>query len=367
MYNDSLPVVSVSGDAYDCGLQHGSQAKDLIQKNIAYYIYLWKTYSNIDKDVVLSQARKFIPIIEGYDPDVMDEIRGIADGASASLEEVIALNARYEFVWAKMVVTRMECTSIAIEPEANLLRHTLLGQNWDFKPKLAKQCIILKIAQKGKPRIVTHVEAGTVAKIGFNSSGIGLCINALVSSKDTFEPKVPVLVICRGILNAQTLGDAIKAVVSADRAVSCNFLIAHKEGEIIDLEVTPDDVGFMYPEHGIIVHTNHFINLRTRNVIDKFISIIPDTLLRVERAKRLLLRKLGKIDIETFKEILRDHYNWPNSICRHEDPRLHPDLQLKTLASIIMDLNDGSMRVSNGPPCEEEYSKVEIEVSSKVQ
>jgi isopenicillin-N N-acyltransferase-like protein len=353
-------VISLRGDAYTRGVQHGSQAKELIKRNISYYLHLWETYSGMDRMLVLEQARGFIPMIEMYDREIMEEIRGIADGAGISVEEAVALNSRYEFVWAKMAVEhvgRGECTSIAAAPEACPSNHTLIGQNWDYKPRLSGGCVVLEIEQPERPNIVTHVEAGTVAKMGLNSAGIGLCINALISDRDRFTPKVPILVVCRGILNAGSLSDSIRAVISAERSVSANFLIAHEEGEIIDLEATPEEVGFIYPESGIMTHSNHFIELR-KNVVDMAINICPDTLIRAERAKRLISRNLGKIDVEKFKEILRDHFNWPNSICRHEDPRFHQDLQLKTLTSMIMDLNEKTIYISNGPPCENKYSKL---------
>lgn len=364
MRDRSLPLISVSGDAYTRGVRHGSQAKGLIQENISYYLHLWKVYSKMDRGLVLDQARRFIPAIEGYDSEIMEEIRGIADGAGVSLEEVVALNSRYEFIWSKMAVEHGRaggCTSIAVAPDATSNGHTLIGQNWDYKPQLSGRCIILDIAQDGGPNIVTHVEAGTVAKMGLNSEGIGLCINALVSDRDRFAPKTPILAICRGILNSRSLSDAIGAVISAERSVSANFLIAHGEGEIIDLEITPEDVGFIYPERGILTHSNHFIDLRGRGIIDRVITICPDTLIRAERAKRLLSSRMGKIDVEALKETLRDHFNWPNSICRHEDPRFHQDLQLKTLASMIMDLNKRTIHISNGPPCENEYKNLETE------
>lgn len=363
MRSEPLPIISVDGDAYTRGLKHGSQAKRLIKENISYYLHLWRVYSRMDRDLVLDQARRFIPAIESYDGEIMEEIRGIADGAGVSLEEVIALNSRYEFIWSQMAVEHGRvggCTSIAVAPEVTSNRHILIGQNWDYKPQLSGRCIILDISQAGGPSIVTHVEAGTVAKMGLNSEGIGLCINALISDRDRFAPKTPILVICRGILNSRSLGDAIGAVVSADRSVSANFLIAHEDGEIIDLEIAPDDFGFIYPEDGVLTHSNHFIDLRGRGITDRVISICPDTLIRAERAKRLISSRMGRIDVETLKETLRDHFNWPNSICRHEDLRFHQDLQLKTLASIIMDLNEMTIHISNGPPCENEYKKYDF-------
>lgn len=110
-----------------------------------------------------------------------------------------------------------------------------------------------------------------------------------------------------------------------------------------------------------MTHSNHFMDLRGRGIIDRVISICPDTLIRAERARRLISGRMRKIDIETLKDTLRDHFNWPNSICRHEDPRFHQDLQLKTLTSMIMDLNERTIHISNGSPCENEYKNLKTE------
>jgi isopenicillin-N N-acyltransferase-like protein len=93
----STRIISVEGSPSDIGFQYGTQAKDLILRNIETYQIQFKRFAKIDWEKVKEDASNWIPIIRDYDEDIMEEIEGIAAGAGRSLEEIVALNARYEF------------------------------------------------------------------------------------------------------------------------------------------------------------------------------------------------------------------------------------------------------------------------------
>jgi len=357
MNGGPFPIVSVKGNSYARGQEHGSQAKTGIGKNLDTYLRLFEHYSNLDWKQVMQEAERFIPMIEKYDQEIMEEIRGIADGAKREVEEIVALNARYELIYSSWT----ECTSFAATSDATSSRQTLMGQNWDWSIFLRDSCVILKIEQESKPSILTFTEAGMVGKIGLNSAGIGLCVNGLVSDKDERLPSTPFHVICREILNSKTMSDAIGAVLRAKRKCSANYLIAHKDGEAIDLEATPGDADYKYPTRGILVHANHFTSTRL-SIKDRGKVRFPDTLIREPRAKRILSQRYGNIDIKTVQQLLRDHFNYPNSICKHIDERVPEIEQEETVASIIIDLNEKKMYVTEGPPCENTYGITVLKV-----
>jgi len=351
-----FPIVTVEGDPYNIGLQHGSKLKDFIRKNIDLYFNHWQTNLGLDKKSILNETIKFALAIEKYDSEILKELEGVADGSGASLEEILAINARYELIWLKEVEYKEKkgCTSCGVLPEFTSSKHTLIGQNWDYKVKFKEQCVVLEIKQEKKPNILMHTEAGIIGQKGLNSSGIGLCINAMVSNLDKFEPKTPFLMVCRQILNSENFGDAIGAVLKARMSVSGNFLIGHSGGEIIDLEALPVDVAFINPEDGILTHSNNFLRIQYfHEIIDKFKEATPDSLFRFDRARRLLAQKKGKVDIQSFEEVLRDHFNYPCSICCHAKQKFEEE----TIASVIMDLNDRLMYISHGTPCVNEYMK----------
>lgn len=351
-----LPIVSIEGKAYDRGYRYGRQAREGVKANVDIYLELIRCFSGIDRDEIIEEARGIIPAIEGYDPDIMEEIRGISEGAGLGIEEIVALNARYELMFL-----RRACTSFAVTPDATSSGHTLVGQNWDWSPSLRDTCVVLKIRQDGgRPSILCFTEAGIIGgKIGLNSAGIALCINGLLSDRDGGRTKTPFFVVCRGILDSKSLSEAIESATRAEMSRSANCVIAHAGGGAIDLEVAPHDFGWIYPENGILVHSNHFESRLGVKDIGK--RRWPDTLVRYGRIRGLLRKRVGSVDVETLKQALRDHFNWPHSICHHIDERANESKQSMTVASIIMDLNDRRMHVVYpGPPCMSEYEAVSL-------
>ena len=88
----AFPFVEVSGTAYDMGYQHGKQAADLVHK---YLIWIDKLTGKSRDELCLS-ARAFHLLIEKLSPLLMEEIRGLADGAGISFDEALLCQARGE-------------------------------------------------------------------------------------------------------------------------------------------------------------------------------------------------------------------------------------------------------------------------------
>lgn len=356
-----FPIISVEGNAHECGYQYGSQAKTLVEESLSVYRRKFEHFSNRDWDECLREGEKFIPFIKEYNPEIMEEIAGIAEGSGRTIEEIVTLNARTELVFAAMFQGGLaECTALAATPEATLSKHTFMAQNWDLWPATQKLNVILKIKQKGKPNIVGVVEAGVVAKMGFNSAGIGLCVTG--SYCDKWGTGVPFQVILREILNARNMADAILAILRAKRASSAFYLLGRDidgDGEAIDIEAAPNDYNYMFPDNGTIAHSNHFL-IPNPNIKDILPSWKSSTLFRQYRVKKILNKKCGDITIDTIKEIQRDHFDKPHSVCRHVEKQLPQEMRCQTNVSLIMDLNNKTLHIAPGPPCENEYTTLDF-------
>jgi len=129
-------------------------------------------------------------IIDAFDEDLMAEIRGIAEGPGRSFEDIVALNSRTEIMFKEGAwLLHRECASRAATPEASLSRHTLIAQNWDWMPRIQRNCVLFDLQQSAKPRVLIFSEAGFVGKIGMKSTGLGLCCNLLITPQT--RPGVP--------------------------------------------------------------------------------------------------------------------------------------------------------------------------------
>ncbi len=350
-----FPLIEIGGAPFERGRQHGQRAAEQIHFNLAGYWQLLKHYVSLDRPAALALARQYLPAIQRYAPELAEEMRGIAAGASVTPDEILTLNTRTEILSTAITAPCDECTAIFVAPEASADGHTLLAQNWDWSNVLRGGALLLRIEQPPKPTVLTLTEAGMVAKIGLNSAGVGVCTNFLRHTQRRIG--IPFHLLLREALNASRLGLAVAAIYRDVRADSGNYLLAHAEGEALSLEATPLDVGILYPQDGLLVHTNHFVTPRLQPG-DTAIRESDNTLLRYGRALRLLRRQQPLI-VAALQELLRDHFNHPKSICRHPNPA-QPEIERDaTLASIVMDLTAGTMQVTAGEPCRGEYYTVD--------
>jgi isopenicillin-N N-acyltransferase-like protein len=194
-----------------------------------------------------------------------------------------------------------------------------------------------------------------VGKIGFNSAGLGMTCNLLITDRDRRDVGIPMHVLLRKILNdAETLGEAIGLIGKAERASSLNYLLAHRDGAAMDVEGAPEAFDVLAPEGGRIAHTNHFVGPRLA-VKDLSWTVVPDSYVRLWRARTLLREKGDRLGLKDLQEIFRDHVNRPDSICRHADLRDQEADRMETLASLIIDLDEQTLHITCGTPCSNEY------------
>lgn len=349
----SIKSIRAEGSAYECGKQIGEQAEKEIHHALKAYEQLFIDANNTSWDQARELAAAYIPWIEKYDPLIMEEIKGISDGAKVDLLDIVALNARSE-----IMSVPDGCTSLAVVPPGTKDNTTLIAQNWDWRGAFKSNLIIVEIIQPNRPRVLMCTEAGIVGKIGMNDYGIGFCLNFLSTTKQEFG--VPVHVVFRGILNSKLFSQAVGQVSRLPRGTSANYLIASKEGEALDLESTCDDYDAIYPSQDIIVHSNHFYGPKHIKVKDVARMDFPDTHFRHGRGEKLLKKEHGKIDVETIKSLLSDHINYPDSICRHGEtlsPLPGRPLPSDTVFSIIMNLSEGYFELAPGQPCQTPFER----------
>lgn len=358
----SFPRVRVKGGPFERGRQYGAQVAARIKGSVELYKEVFDHYAGWDWKKVIEYAHGFEPVLESYRSHFLPELRGIAEGAGLSLGDILALNVRTEVMFAAVArAAPQECTAFAALPEVTRDGHTLVGQNWDWKPDTAETVVILEVEPENGPRFVTVVEAGMLAKVGMNSAGIGLTTNALISDQDKGHPAVPYHAVLRAILESETPADALIAITYHRRSSSANYLIGHRDGEAINVETAPGNYSRIYPEFpegGVYGHANHFSS-PSFDLNDVGLWDGPGSLFRGYRIRKLLERTGGEITVEGAQEALADHFSFPFSICSHTDPSRTPVEQYATIASVVMDLDTLEMWVSDGNPCQTPFHRLD--------
>lgn len=354
-----FPIVEVSGSAFERGRQHGERARERVGRSLGNYAKLF-AFNGMPWEEAQQRALKYRDLIGAFDAALLEEMEGIARGAGRPFSEILALNARTEVLPPTFLTgsDSGECTAIAVSPRASATGETLLAQNWDWIGSQREALIVLRVREADAPACLTLTEAGMLAKIGFNSLGVGVCLNFLRSVHDGKQLGVPVHLLLRALLKCANVRDAVSFATGLTFGGSSNILMADRGGEAASLEFSPKGLRVVRGEGGTLCHTNHFTHPEAAAWQATHVPNLS-TLPRLERAQQHAASR-PKHGIEDLKRLLRDESAGLLSICRKPDLSLPPEAQIESVASVIMNLELGVMHVAPDVPTRTEYQAIAL-------
>lgn len=370
---EQFPFISVSGAPYERGLQYGQQAAGRVRGSAQLY---GQTLINLGySDSARAQLiGYFAKQIEAFAPHYLDEMRGIAAGANVPFEDIVMINARTE-VLAKARAEKVAavdaepgdgCTGALVLPERSATGNLLHGQNWDWRAECVGTSIVLRVRNDDGPDFLTFVEAGGLARSGFNSAGVSITANYLESDRDFTQLGVPLSLIRRKVLEQTQFSLAMKAVATTPKSCSNNIMLGMAEGFGIDFECTTNEAFPIYPgADNLIVHANHWVSeVALGKLIDGGIANSPDSHYRDWRVRKLLNRQ-AKLGREDLKNAFFDDFGKPFSVCR--PPRIGSNDNLSaTVAMVIMEPAVGEMDVTPLPARNRTFTRYSLTEAPKV-
>jgi isopenicillin-N N-acyltransferase-like protein len=346
----AVPLIHVKGSPSQRGREQGEGAREQVVRMADRYRAILQSATGLPWDRCLDASRSLLGYAEAAFPHLVDELRGIAEGAGVPFEDLWLLNC-YEGV-REMAGTRGGCTCLAVRGEHTTSGHVLMAHNEDWI-SLDRENVYLVHAEPddGVP-FLGMTYGGLLVNIGLNAAGIGVAINSVYPTDG--QPGVPRIVYSRAILDARTIGEAIGACLARDRDGGYNYLVADSHGELYNVETSARQHRLLYGDRGWLVHTNHYLS-PAMQAIERPGRYIGSHV-RYHRARRLLQGHLGTVSAGSLQMLLRDHVNRPDSICGHEDGTDEPHERSQTIISLVMDLTERSLWAAPGPPCETAYS-----------
>jgi isopenicillin-N N-acyltransferase-like protein len=350
----NVPVVDVKGPPRDRGRQQGEGAQAQIGGMLAAYRELLPEVIKTTWEEALRESRKYMPFAEATFPNFVEELRGIAEGADVPFEHVWLLNC-YE------AVTRshyLSCTSLAVRDDRTASGHVLLAHNEDWVSVDRDHVYLVHAEPEDGPAFIGMSYGPLLVNVGLNEEGIGVAINSVYATDEGVG--VPRILFSRAILAATTIGEAIRACLPRHRAGGYHYLLADAHGELYGVESSATAHAVLYGDDGWLVHTNHYLSSKMQALEQP--GVYSGSHVRLNRARRLLYAQMkeGKVTLDDLQTVLRDHVNYPNSICTHEDPADPPHEREQTVVSMVMDLTERVMWAALGPPCEGEYALVRL-------
>jgi isopenicillin-N N-acyltransferase-like protein len=249
----------------DRGLQFGRAQARAVANTAAVYRRIFDEDRGLGPSEIDVRGREARERIHAFRPALAEEIEGIAAGAGQAPELLFAINARTELLAGGLVAGTApgECSTVAVLDEARA--SGVLAQNWDFHPDLAASRVVWTVEEQGGAGgFTTFTEAGILAKIGTNSSGVALALNFLATDADGGLDGVPVHVLARTVLQeARTVEEARALITGTPVSASVCLTVAGTDGDggvtARAFELWPGGVEELGATGGRLAHTNHFL------------------------------------------------------------------------------------------------------------
>jgi len=362
-----FPLVDVSGTPHARGVQHGRAVPERVAGGVALYrAQLGRR--GLDDATIRQLAQSMLPVIEAYDASYLEEMRGIAEGAGVSLEDVVMINCRTEmlFGYADMKQAQAatppaeppssedgDCTGLVVLPARSATGRLMHAHNWDWRQECVDTGIVLRIRSQNGPDMLTFTEAGALARHGFNTNGVSLTGNSLTCDEDFRKGAgVPLVLLRRRVLEAANLAQAMKTIWASKRYCANNMILAQatgNDGSGISLETSPGDIFWTLPENDLLVHANHWMSpSAVIKLRDPGLPQRPDSIYRQHRVENALGRIEGRIDWSHVKAALADEFGKPDGVLRTPKPADFSSISA-TVATTLMDAANRVMWVARKP------------------
>jgi len=256
----NFPILHLNGTPYENGFQHGK----IMKSRILELVELWK--NDIEKKYQISadefintflDSTDYIPAINKWTPDLLEEIIGISDGSGIDFKTVFAFQLIDE-IWtnARLINIPHHCTSIGINNYKKHGRSNYIAQNIDITPFYHGFEILLDIKdENSNSRKLVTTFAGYIGANGLNKH-IGITVNTLSDLKSSLNG-LPVCCIVRGVLEKSSFEEAVNFIKTIKHASGQNYIIGSNH-DIISLECASDLVAEYWPDStkDYTFHTN---------------------------------------------------------------------------------------------------------------
>jgi isopenicillin-N N-acyltransferase-like protein len=321
-----MKVVKIKGTPYEMGLEYGKNCKKEIRHSLStFYLYgamsltpgfrsghpklrymllTFFTYKR-KKNKLRSVAAKYEEMIQRYRPEMIEEMRGIAEGAEVDYQDILYINAFPEIVES--------CSMWVACGKATSNGETLLGMNTDEMKRTEKTQIVLFAEPDDGYRFIGTAYAGAVGIFhGMNQNGLAFA-SMLLNIKKTETPPIamPYFVMLEAFMSkCANTDEAIalfkefpkpscpSAVFFADKVKAARIEASAEEYDITVIE--NDAVGCcMRPLSEKMKKYDNTLELDPRMTI----NAIP----RTKRMHELLKIHYGSVDENIMMEIARDH------------------------------------------------------------
>lgn len=340
---DHFPFHEFSGDPYELGYSYGRTLTQQVRDTLADTLAM-AAAAGQSRGAALEWSVAQLPKIAKLGPHLIEEMRGMAEGAKVSLDEITAIQVRPGT--GRM---RGGCTSIAAADGATVDGRAIGAQNRDLFFGFRRKMVVTLLRPTGRTPLLMHAVPGELGGTGLNGHGLALFANSLGAKNGRNWMGTPLL--RRVLLERDDAEAAVAAATGMDGPAVGSFLLVDAGGHIRNLEILPERVSVAARDKGVYAHTNHCLDKDQLPYEEKPMPF-PGSIGRCRTMERSLEAVSGRIDVMMMKRLLAQHEPAEEHICRHTEL---PNAQ-ETAAASIVETATRTLHISYGPPCEGRFA-----------
>jgi len=295
-------------------------------------------------------AQRCEEIIGQYMPELLDEIRGVAEGAETDYDAIMTLTTTAPCDPDEMP----SCSVVAVVPERTVDGRMTIGRNFDMFEDVSKEgATTYRTYPEGRYASVGNCDIWVGRWDGLNEAGLFTATTALFLPNP--RPSVPGPVgwfTGRYILDRfATVDEAVEFIRSLPSTGSGGRLIADSSGKAVVIESSMAGREIRYPEDGLLILTNHAVCPAFAGK-DRDSDCYADSRARYSQLYELLYRK-NMIGVEKVKKAMSDH---EAGVCRHEVDS--SGRRNSTIWSVVARPGEREVDIAEGRPCQVKYRTV---------
>lgn len=340
-----VPFLDASGDAYEIGETIGRTFADRLRAFIGFKQEVLRKDTQNQRSVLEQASARFLKWCRQCGPHLIDEMRGYADGAGVSLDDVVMMNCGDEARACATAASSEGCTAFALAPQATG-GPVLAGQSKDGPGPQWDHYVVLRIRPKNRPALLQLAYPGMLALLGMSETGMCICTNQIHDG--VRSDGLPVMLIKRLAWEIESVADVERLIQVHHAATASNFLLCDRSGNAICLELRGEHYGRVDMDDGILIHANHYLTESLRGHEDPVRVAAHGSPLRQSRLAALFNQRRGRITVSDVFACYRDHRGYPNAICAHEST----DEYRGTTAVFVAEPQAGLLHVNVGRTCQ---------------
>ncbi|UYP44782.1 hypothetical protein NEF87_001067 [Candidatus Lokiarchaeum ossiferum] len=334
--------IELIGNWYEMGKQYG-----MIMKHSPFQAPIY------DENMMhrYEFAEKCEQQVKNYAPDLIEFLKGFAEGGSYDYDMIKVLPLVLNYGWEP---PKPSCTISYISSEYSATGHPFMLRNydWDYSSEKIMAKMILSPTNGNKSISFTDLWGGAYG--GINQKGLLIGITAAATYDGEWIPGVMMNLLVQWVLtHYSTAQEAANYIKSVPHTGAFHYFVVDQDRNIARILGTPDGVVVDLFNDENVIQTNHII---VDSMIDRQDeSRMPvSSPIRFENVQKWLAKQKGKINSVKIKEFCS---------LSHSKGGIHEDgdfmgIKFGTIWSWFYDFQEHAFYLSPGNPLHHEYQKI---------